>query len=218
MIKALIFDFDGVLVESSDIKTAAFRQLFAGYPEKVNEIVKFHKKNMGISRYVKFRHIYEHMLQKPLSVNDENALGERFSQLVLAEVIKAPFVKGALEFLKENKNKYLFFIASGTPEAELVSIIDQKGIGDLFKGFYGSPLQKSGIIKKILSGHGLKTNEVIFVGDADSDKAAAEETRVPFVARLDNNSGQNFAGCRWQIADFSTLQEIIDNIEKGDTQ
>ncbi|GAF78578.1 unnamed protein product, partial [marine sediment metagenome] len=34
MIKAIIFDFDGVIVESSDIKTEAFRELFQDYPQK----------------------------------------------------------------------------------------------------------------------------------------------------------------------------------------
>jgi phosphoglycolate phosphatase-like HAD superfamily hydrolase len=214
MIKALIFDFDGVLVESSDIKTAAFRQLFAVYPEKVDEIVEFHKKNMGISRYVKFKHIYKHILQEPLSLNDENILGERFSQLVLAEVIKAPFVKGALEFLKNNKNKYLFFVASGTPETELVSIIEQREMRSLFKAFYGSPLPKSGIIKVILSSYNLAKHEVVFVGDADSDKAAAKETGIPFVARINNGSGQNFSDCQWRIRDFTSLEEALKRIKE----
>ena len=61
MIKAIIFDFDGVLVESAEIKTEAFRQLFSSFPDKVHEIVEYHKRNMGISRYVKFRYFYENI-------------------------------------------------------------------------------------------------------------------------------------------------------------
>ncbi|KFI34550.1 hypothetical protein HX99_01395 [Peptococcaceae bacterium SCADC1_2_3] len=47
MIKAIIFDFDGVIIESAEIKTRAFELLFAGYPDKVKEIIAYHKKNMG---------------------------------------------------------------------------------------------------------------------------------------------------------------------------
>ena len=64
MIKAIAFDFDGVLVESSNIKTDAFRRLFSDYPDKVDELVEYHKKNMGISRYVKFQYFYEVLLKQ----------------------------------------------------------------------------------------------------------------------------------------------------------
>ena len=50
MIKAIIFDFDGVLVESAEIKTKAFEMLFSDYPDTIDDIVQYHKKNMGISR------------------------------------------------------------------------------------------------------------------------------------------------------------------------
>ena len=42
MIKAIIFDFDGVLVESTQIKTEAFRNLFSKWPDKVDEMVRYH--------------------------------------------------------------------------------------------------------------------------------------------------------------------------------
>ncbi len=45
MIKAILFDFDGVILESMDIKTKAFSKLFTKYPEYVDQIVKLHKDN-----------------------------------------------------------------------------------------------------------------------------------------------------------------------------
>lgn len=67
MIKAIIFDFDGVIIESAEIKTDAFRTLFAGYPDMLPEIIAHHQKNSGISRYKKFRYIYEKILGQELS-------------------------------------------------------------------------------------------------------------------------------------------------------
>ena len=58
MIKAIIFDFDGVLIESAAIKTEAFREVFSKWQDKVDEIVTYHNKNMGISRFVKFKYFY----------------------------------------------------------------------------------------------------------------------------------------------------------------
>ena len=43
MINAIIFDFDGVLVESVDIKTQAFKNLFSFAPNHINDIIEYHK-------------------------------------------------------------------------------------------------------------------------------------------------------------------------------
>src|SRR3990167_3288293 len=123
MIKAIIFDFDGVILESADIKTEAFKELFSEYASKIKEIVEYHLLNGGISRYVKFRYIYEHILGMHLSKQQEADLGERFSQIALEKVIRTPFVRGAQEFLGKNKRRYQFFICSGTPELELLDIV-----------------------------------------------------------------------------------------------
>ena len=105
MIKAIIFDFDGVIIESSEIKTAAFRTLFATYPDRLTEIIAHHQKNSGISRYKKFRYIYEEILGQALSVQKEAALGEEFSLIVLEKVLNAPYTAGAIEFLQRNKDR-----------------------------------------------------------------------------------------------------------------
>ena len=50
---ALIFDFDGVLADSVEVKTRAFAKLFQSYgPEIEDRVVKYHRNNGGMSRYV----------------------------------------------------------------------------------------------------------------------------------------------------------------------
>ena len=47
--KNLIFDFDGVLVESNDIRIEGFRRLFQDYPEnEVSQLMPYVEKNGGI--------------------------------------------------------------------------------------------------------------------------------------------------------------------------
>ena len=59
MIKAIVFDFDGVLAESANLKTRAFSDLFKGEDEEtVRQIVAYHLKNAGVSRFEKFKIIY----------------------------------------------------------------------------------------------------------------------------------------------------------------
>lgn len=212
MIKAVIFDFDGVILESTGVKTAAFRELFSGYPDLVDDIVAYHVENGGISRFVKFRHIYGQMLNKDLPEEEEQRLGERFTALALEEVLSVPYVAGAREFLTERRQDFLFFVASGTPDGELSLVIEKRGMQAHFDGVYGSPRTKKEIIDMILREHGLRRDEVVFVGDANSDRLAAREAQVEFIFRhYDEPEGD---ADRWSVPDLTGLSEILDEIEE----
>jgi len=81
-IDLLILDFDGIILESVRIKSDAFRELFSFSPDHVDEIVKFHQTNGGMSRYEKFRYYYENILNEELTDKCFSYLSNRFSELV----------------------------------------------------------------------------------------------------------------------------------------
>lgn len=213
MIKVIIFDLDGVIIESAEIKTRAFELLFADYPDKLPEMIDYHIRNSGFSRFVKFRHFYKNILGQKLSADKEKALGERFSQIVLDEVLKAPLVAGAEDFLKSHYRRYLQFAASGTPEEELRYILKQRGLDIYFKGIYGTPKTKPEIIKQILTEHQLSNREAVFIGDAESDKMAAKEAGIIFIAKTSSND-KTLNNYTWKIHDFTSLEELLDRISK----
>ena len=211
-IKAIIFDFDGVILESTEIKTEAFRNLFAKWGDKIDHIVYYHKKNMGVSRYIKFKHIYEDILKMPYSEEIGEKLGKEFSKLVLEKIKNAPFVSGALEFLKHNYNKYDLFIASGTPENELQDIVSFRGLNLYFKSIFGTPSTKSEIIKRIMKTYCFLPNEVVFIGDADTDKKAAEAERILFILRKSPET--EIDNVAYKIENLFELQDVLERIEK----
>ena len=97
MIRAIAFDFDGVLVESVDVKTRAYAYLFKEYGQDVvSKVVDYHMGNGGTSRFVKLRTIYDKILKKPLSESKLDSLSEQFSKI---KVIKSLF----FNLLKEKK-------------------------------------------------------------------------------------------------------------------
>lgn len=211
MIKAIIWDIDGVILESAEIKTKAFEILFADYPDELSEIISYHQENGGISRYVKFKYIYEKILGKNLSAEEEAELGEKFSKIALTQVLKAPFVPGAIEFLSQNKNRYLFFVASGTPEDELKDILNHHQLTPFFLEIHGAPTTKADIIEDILYRYELQRQETVFVGDAESDRLAAEKTSILFIARLTQENPE-LKDCRWRINDLTELDTFLQNI------
>ena len=213
MIKAIIFDFDGVILESADIKTEAFRELFSGEGEKVEEIVDYHVMNGGISRYVKFRHIYENILKTELSQERELELGELFSEIALRRVLKAPFVAGVKEFLAAHKDRYAFFIVSGTPEEELYRIMHAREIEDYFAEIHGSPGEKIDIINDILDKSGLEVEEAVYVGDAESDRIAAERVGMAFIQRISDPALLGHYG-DWVIENLEGFEKVLQEIEK----
>jgi len=213
MIKGIIFDFDGVIVESTDIKTEAFVKLFETEGVSVvKKVVSYHKDNMGVSRFDKFRYIYQHILHRKLDDNQFNLLCGRFASLVADAVVVAPYVKGAQEFIKHNSAKYLFFVVSATPQDEINDIVRRRGLDRMFKRVYGAPFAKSDAIKKILQEERISTDSAWYIGDAMSDYLAAKDHNIKFIARIkDNKEIFNKIKC-FKIKDLSDLDKILKEL------
>lgn len=213
MLRALAFDFDGVLVESEEIKTSAFAELFAAEgPEVVARIVAYHRANGGVSRFEKFRTIYRDILQRPLDEATFQALCDRFAALVVGRLVAAPWVEGAQEFLLAHRGRYRFFVISGTPEHELKEIIRCRRMGQFFDEVLGSPTPKAALLSGLLERHRLHPREVLFIGDAQTDWLAAQQLEVPFIWRSSPGTPavDGFTGPR--IASLAHLERALSAI------
>jgi phosphoglycolate phosphatase-like HAD superfamily hydrolase len=211
-LKAIIFDFDGVIAESVDVKTEAFAELYKGYGKEIqNKVIAHHLAHGGVSRFEKFRHYHGQFLHRNITDREMQALSEEFSRLVLTKVIQAPFVKGAYSFITTRGGDFDMFISSGTPEEEIRKIIQARGLAAFFKDIYGSPDQKSKHVKRIISASEYHRDEVVFIGDALSDREAAEENGIAFIARVTPTS--LLRNERYAIPDLTQLTNMLELIE-----
>jgi HAD superfamily hydrolase (TIGR01549 family) len=215
MTKAIIFDFDGVIADSNSVKTKAFVELFKGYPEHIKESIrKFHLQNGGMSRFDKFRYIYNTFLKEPLSDERFEELCGSFNRLVIGGVIKAPLFKGVLEFLRKKQGLYDMYIVSGTPQDEIRKITQKRDLDKYFLGVYGSPRSKKELIEDIMGRKNYKPEEVIFLGDSINDYEGAIGAGVEFVGKVfDNLDTDLFSGINLKIK-IKTIDEFGRYLER----
>ena len=192
--QAIFFDFDGVVLDSVNVKTKAFARMFRQYgPGVEKSVVDYHLNNGGISRFEKFRYYYEHILHRPIDDQKINELAEEFSSLVLENVLNSPFIPGVLETLNQLKKENIpAYIVSGTPQDEINTIVVRKKLGRFFQKVYGSPRQKDEIIRDILETNGYGEKNCLFIGDAMTDFAAAQKTGVCFLGIVKRNEPSPF--------------------------
>ncbi len=205
--KAIILDFDGTIVESVGIKDRAFARLFMSYPESLDEILKYHLSNNAIIRYDKFRHIYNNILKKEYNEDIGKSLGAEFSDLIFQSILECPFVGGAEDFLKHFSNTSSLYLASISPEDELSRILSARRLTRYFSRVYAYPWIKTDVIKNIIAGEGLKTDEVLLIGDSFEDFAAADTTGISFIGR---DSGKKFPTAAFPLfKDLFAAKEFI---------
>ena len=121
----------------------------------------------------------------------------------------APWVNGAKEFLIQNEKRYKFAIVSGTPEGELKKIVQRRGMERFFDSVRGSPKNKVTLLGELMDEHQLKPEEMVFIGDAETDWRAARETGVPFIWRHSPGtvSIADYTGLR--LSSLDELEEIL---------
>ncbi|HNR11223.1 MAG TPA: HAD hydrolase-like protein [Nitrosomonas europaea] len=184
--QAIIFDFDGVIVESGDIKAQAFAELYRHHGETIAQAaVTYHRANGGMSRYLKFHYFQQNLLNyPPLTKEEEQELDRRFSELVMNAVISCQPVTGAEALLHRMVDQIPLFVASGTPESELRMIVEQRGLSRYFTEVRGSPRLKETLIADILSAYPLVPERVLMIGDALVDYESAHQNGIAFLGRV----------------------------------
>ena len=211
MIKALIFDFDGIIVDSVNLKTEAFYELYKPFGVEVaQKVIKHHEANGGVSRFEKFKIYHENFLGLKLSNKNLVKLSKDFSKNVIKKIIKLPFVDGAEFFFSSSFKNYDFFISTGTPTDEINYILKKKNINNFFKGVYGSPINKDKHIKDIINKYHYKNHEIVFIGDSSTDLEAARINNLKFIGRF--TTFEEIKKQKYLFENFYQLENLLSEI------
>ena len=142
-LKGIIFDYDGVISESIKVKSDAFAKLYSKYNQNIiDKIVCHHNEHGGMSRFKKIKYYHNNFLNQDISKKNIDLLAEKFSRIVVKDVIQSPYVNGVIDFIKKNTKRYKLFISTGTPQNEINKILSIQGLNIFFDSIYGSPDSK----------------------------------------------------------------------------
>jgi HAD superfamily hydrolase (TIGR01549 family) len=181
--QAVFFDFDGVILDSVNVKTRAFALIFRPFGAKIEKkVVEYHLANGGISRFEKFRYFYEKFLEQTISEEKIIELSDRFSALVVQEVLKSHFIEGALETLDQLRQLNVpMFVVSGTPHEEIQDIVQKRDLAHYFIEVHGSPRKKEQIIHDIITRYKFEPANSLFIGDSIEDYYGAIANGLRFL-------------------------------------
>ena len=204
----LVFDFDGVILDSVGIKDEAFHDLFEDATEKQKEeVLQFHRFTPGLPRQIKIERILTEILRRPLDRDSVTGALNRYSKIVWNRVTKCPEVHGIRAYLEEQENipKY---IVSASPQGELSELTRVRGLKPYFKGVFGGPDSKSALLKAIIEKEDVRPSQVLMYGDKKSDLEAASDVGIQFVARITADEEEGFPESILRIEDFT---EVLRN-------
>jgi phosphoglycolate phosphatase-like HAD superfamily hydrolase len=180
--KVLLWDFDGVIMDSMPIRRIGFEEVLKNYPkEQVKKLIVFHDYNGGLSRYVKFRYFFEKIRGENIDDQKVFELAEKFSEIMLKLLVnEILLIQDTVNFIKKNANKYEMHIVSGSDGKELIKICEDLNLSKYFKTINGSPVNKNELVKMLLVSNNYKNESVALIGDSINDYDAANLNDIDF--------------------------------------
>jgi phosphoglycolate phosphatase len=205
-IRSIVFDFDGTLIDSNRLKYDAYSELFPADNRHGRIIRDVLSESFEQTRYVILEEILvrlgvgEHACVK----REVNKLAERYNDIVMAGAKTCPEKAGAEETLKKLAPAYALYLSSTTPEASLKEIIRFRKWDSYFRAVFGYPQEKSETLRRIMALEKLKCDQVLVVGDGETDRESAMENGCPFV-----HVAEGFS--------FEQIDQMLVTYEKDDT-
>ena len=200
--KTWVFDCDGVLLQSNDIKSNAFYRVALQSGERsAKEFLEYHKNAGGLTRFQKFEYLQTQILKIPPNQDQKDEWIKDYATRCYADLLDCKTVPGARNFV-EALSPRKTYVVSGGEQKQLREVLREKKF-DQFDGIFGSPKSKSDILASLDIEF-----PAIYVGDAMYDYEVAIERGLDFmfVSDYSDITEEHFAAkdC-YIIKDFTYL-------------
>lgn len=195
----ILWDFDGVILDSMGVRDLGFEIVLKDFPnDQVDELMKYHRANGGLSRYVKFRYFFETIRGEKITKQRLSELAQQFSEVMLRELPKTEhIIPQTLAFIQEQHQKGKEqHIVSGSDQIELRILCQKLGLSPYFQSIQGSPAPKSELVANILKNQSRLASEYCLIGDSHNDYDAARVNGIDFLG-FNNESLVGLEGAKY---------------------
>lgn len=181
-LECLVFDCDGVILDSVPVKTRAFGRLAEPYgAEARDRFMLYHTLHGGVSRYLKFEWFFREYFHREITPEEMAEWSRKFEEYALDEVRHCPLIPGIQQTLEKWLDKLPMYVCSGAPGPEVSLILKERGLARFFRAIYGSPPSKADMLAKIIHDEAKVAPEnALMIGDAGTDRDAAEKAGALF--------------------------------------
>lgn len=182
MISNILWDFDGVIIDSLAIRDYGFREIFKEFDEQsVDKLIQYHNYNGGLSRFHKIEYFFNTILKQEISKNGIWQYADKFTQIMRQSLSdKKYLINDTVNFIKNNYKKYNFHIVSGSEHNELNFLCQKLDLSQYFISINGSPTPKNQLIKNLLESYNYDIGQTILIGDSINDCEAASVNKIGF--------------------------------------
>lgn len=179
---ALIFDCDGVIFDSNRPKLEAMRTALSnlGYAAtEVQNCIDYFQNNFGKPRFYQVKQFFNQFLSCSDSARatEEEKVLATYSQACL-NLFDGVTMSPGIEHIFSHFTGDLY-VASGSVQDELKSVLALRKIDHYFKGIYGSPTPKGVIVERITQQY--PNSRLVLFGDAHADFQAAKDNNIDFI-------------------------------------
>lgn len=180
-LRCIVFDCDGVLLDSVPVKTRAFARLAEPYGSEAQaRLARYHMEHGGMSRYQKFAWFFREVLGREITEEESVSWGQRFAYFALDEVRRCAMISGAREMLDAWHARLPLYVCSGAPDGELRQILRERELDRYFAGIFGTPPEKAELLAAIVRRANAAPEETLMVGDSGTDREAAASVGTLF--------------------------------------
>jgi phosphoglycolate phosphatase-like HAD superfamily hydrolase len=180
--KVILWDFDGVLMDSMPVRDRGFEIVLSSYPQhEVEQLLIYHRQNGGLSRYVKFKYFFEQIRKEPITSAQVDNLASEFSEVMRRELVNSELlIDESVEYVKQNHKKFKMHVVSGSDQTELRYLCEVLGLKNYFESINGSPTPKKELVNLILNSYKYTPKEIVLIGDSMNDYDAASMHEIDF--------------------------------------
>jgi len=180
--KYVLWDFDGVIINSDEIRMKGFVHALRKYKEDdIDKLISYHKANGGLSRYNKFEYFFSKILEVTVEQSHINKLCSDYTEIMLKNLgNKDLLIKDSIDFIEQKRNEKDMILVSASDGIELNKLCKKLKIDHYFSMILGSPKPKDENLRDLVKTKRIDPAMSIYIGDSINDKQAAEENSIKF--------------------------------------